>query len=56
MSVRDAVDVNFESRWTAWKARGLAHDLVVRQRFVTAAAAAAILAFGAVIAYALLVT
>jgi len=56
MTVTDIVATDFEGRWAAWVARGLAHDRVVRERFVTAAAAAGILAFGAVLAYALLVS
>ena len=26
------VDVNFDGRWNAWRARGLAHDRVIRRR------------------------
>jgi len=26
------VDVNFEGRWNAWRARGVAHDRAVRRR------------------------
>src|SRR2546430_2297324 len=28
-------DIEFERRWTAWEARGLAHERTVRRRFLT---------------------
>lgn len=47
-------DADFERRWTAWKARGLAHDRVVRQRFIVVAVFAGVIALAAVIASGLL--
>jgi hypothetical protein len=52
--VTEAPDVDFERRWTAWKTSGLAHERVVRQRLVAVVSIAAVIAFGALIAYALL--
>ena len=46
-------DADFERRWTAWQARGLAHDLLLRQRFTVVAILAAVIALGAVMAYGL---
>ena len=48
-------DVHFNHRWAAWQARGLAHDRVVRQRFLVviltgAIAIAVALAYGLVAA------
>lgn len=34
---------NFEARWDAWKARGAAHDLELRRRFLSLAPLAAII-------------
>jgi hypothetical protein len=44
---------DFERRWAAWQARGLAHDRVVRQRFIVVAIPMAI-ALAAAILYGLL--
>ena len=45
-------DADFERRWTAWKARGLAHEDVVRGRFLTSAIIILVVALGALVAYA----
>jgi len=45
------LDVDFDRRWAAWKARGLAHERLVRRRCVTAIGVAAVIAFGALLAY-----
>ena len=47
-------DVDFERRWTTWKARGLAHDRTVRQRFIIVAIIAGATAVAAIITYGLL--
>jgi hypothetical protein len=46
-------EADFERRWAAWQARGLAHDRVVRQRFIVVAIPMAI-ALAAAILYGLL--
>jgi hypothetical protein len=46
-------DVDFNRRWAAWQARGLAHDRVVRQRFLVVILIGAI-AIAAALAYRLL--
>ena len=43
-------DADFDQRWTAWKARGLARGHVVQRRFIVVAIAAGTIALGAVIA------
>ena len=55
MSLKTALDADFEGRWSAWKARGLAHERLVRHRWVTAAGVVAVVAFGALLAYGYLV-
>jgi hypothetical protein len=49
--IAKALDADFERRWTDWKARGLAHERLVRYRFVTGVSIAAVLAFAALLAY-----
>jgi hypothetical protein len=44
-------DADFDRRWAAWTARGLAHDTLVRQRFIALAVVAGTFALAAVIAY-----
>jgi hypothetical protein len=44
-----AVDGDFETRWTAWVARGHVHERRVRRRFVVSAA---VIAIGAAMAFA----
>lgn len=46
-------DIEFERWWTAWEARGLAHERTVRRRFLTVIVTAAI-AVAALFAYKLL--
>ena len=44
----DDVDVNFAGRWNAWRARGLAHDRVIRRRlreFLPAIAIAGVIVY-----------
>ena len=40
-----------EARWIAWKARGIAHDTVVRQRSRLIAIVVTALALGALVGY-----
>jgi hypothetical protein len=40
----DADTAGFEARWTAWRARGAAHDRTVRRRMVVALPILAIVA------------
>jgi hypothetical protein len=47
-------EVDFERRWAAWQARGLAHDRVARQRFIVVAILMAAIALAAAILYGLL--
>jgi len=44
---------DFERRWTTWTARGLAHEQVIRQRFIVVVMLAAV-ALAALVAYSLL--
>jgi len=53
-SVTKSPDVEFERRWTAWKARGLAHERTIRRRFVIVALVTAVIAVAALAAYGLL--
>ena len=46
--------VEFERRWAAWLARGLAHDRVVRQRFIVVAIVTGAIALAVAIVYGLL--
>ena len=46
-------DPDFERRWNAWTARGLAHDRMVRRRFIVSAQVAATVAASVLIAYTL---
>jgi hypothetical protein len=53
-SVTETSDVEFERRWTAWKARGLAHERTVRRRFFIVAIAMGIaIGIGTLVAYGL---
>ena len=45
---------DFERRWAAWQARGLAHDRVVHQRFIVVALVAGAMALAAAIVFGLL--
>jgi len=45
------VDADFETRWTAWVARGRVHERRARRRFVVSAA---VIAIGAAAAWAFL--
>jgi hypothetical protein len=47
-------EADFEHRWAAWQARGLAHDRVVRQRFIVMAIVMGAIALAAAILYGLL--
>jgi len=47
-------DIEFERRWTAWEARGLAHERTVRRRFLTVVIVTAAIALAALFAYKLL--
>jgi hypothetical protein len=50
----DRSDVDFERRWTEWRARGFAHDRIVRRRLRVLVIVTAVIAVGAVVAYGLL--
>lgn len=47
-------DADFERRWTAWKARGLAHERAATRRFMSVAILAGTIATAAAIGYSLL--
>ena len=47
-------DIEFERRWTAWEARGLAHERTVRRRFLTVVIVTAAIAVAALFAHKLL--
>jgi hypothetical protein len=49
--VADSVAPDFEARWTAWLARGRAHDRAVRKRFTVAVLVAVPFALAAGFAY-----
>jgi hypothetical protein len=49
--VTESPNADFERRWNAWKARGLAHERVVRRRFVGATIIIAFIALIAIIGY-----
>lgn len=49
----ESLDADFERRWIAWKARGVAHERAVRRRLGVWAIVIATIAIG-LIAYALL--
>ena len=53
MSLTVGLDVDFERRWDAWMARGLAHERLVRRRFILSAIVVSASAIGAFIGYAL---
>ena len=53
-SVTKSPDVEFERRWTAWKARGLAHEQSVRRRFLIVAIVIVAIAIVALAGYGLL--
>ena len=44
-----------EQRWSAWKARGVAHDAAVQKRFIAIAIAALAIAVGWLVGYGLLI-
>jgi hypothetical protein len=48
------VDADFERRWIAWKARGVAHECRVRQGFLAVAMVVAAIALAPASAYGLL--
>jgi hypothetical protein len=47
-------DPDFAHRWTAWQARGIAHDHVVRQRAILVAIGSALIAAALAFAYVLM--
>ena len=47
-------DGDFTRRWAAWQARGLAHDRIVRQRFIVAGIVIGASAIAAALVYGLL--
>jgi hypothetical protein len=49
-------DADFQRRWTAWQGRGLAHDRVIRRRFIIVGILAGAIALAALIANGLLST
>jgi len=49
-----APDADAEARWTAWRARGVAHDRAVRRKMTVIGGIAGIVATAAAIAYTLL--
>ena len=53
-AVATARDADFEARWAAWRAPGIAHERAVRRKLVLVAGVAGILAAAVAIAYALL--
>jgi len=53
-AVATARDPGFEARWTAWRARGLAHERAVRRKLTLIADVAGALATAIAVAYALL--
>jgi hypothetical protein len=51
---RENPDVDFERRWSDWKARGLAHDRAIRRRVRVVALVTAVIAVAVLVAYGLL--
>ena len=49
-----ATAADFEARWAAWRAPGIAHERAVRRKLVLVAGVAGIIAMAVAIAYALL--
>jgi len=47
----ESPDADFERRWSAWKARGLARERIIRRRFVGSAIIIAFIALIAIIGY-----
>ena len=47
-------EADFERRWAAWQARGLAHDRIVRQRLIVVAILTGAIVIAAAIIYGLL--
>jgi len=47
-------EADFERRWAAWQARGLAHDRIVRQRLIVVAILPGAIVIAAAILYGLL--
>ena len=52
--VSETSDLEFEQRWKAWKARGLAHERVATRRFIVSATLLAVIALITLVAYGLL--
>ena len=48
------LDADFERRWTAWIARGVAHDTVMSQRLIALGIVVAAVALAGAIAYSLI--
>ena len=53
-AVATARDADFEARWAAWRAPGIAHERAVRRKLVLVVGVAGIIAMAVAIAYALL--
>lgn len=51
----DVMDAAAERHWSAWKARGVAHDAAVQKRFIAIAIAAVAIAVGALAVFGLLI-
>ena len=50
-AVAVAPDTDFEVRWAAWQARGVAHERAVRRKLILVASLAGIVATAVAIAY-----
>ena len=46
MALQSKRDPDFDARWAAWLARGVAHDLAVRHRLAIVVPAAVVVAVG----------
>ena len=53
-AVAIAPEADFEARWAAWRARGIAHERAVRRKLILIVGVAGAVATIAAIAYALL--
>jgi hypothetical protein len=51
----DVLDAAAARHWSAWKARGVAHDAAVQKRFIAIAIAAVAAVVGALAGYGLLI-
>ena len=51
----DVMDAAAERHWSAWRARGVAHDAAVQKRFIAIAIGAIAIAVGALASYRLLI-